>query len=546
MVKIEYDEEVVERNLQETTTTMDWTPFPVGFGVLLNERYQFPLNMALARMKLDTSRQLFVDNHVIGHMQGLVRETHSTREHPENPVFAPYRNYPAYICPDPEHGYRLYYHGGGFIVRVAYSRDGIEWEMPHLNLMDVSPEGNVDGPNNVVMIGEMHGLLYEPDDPDPDRRWKAIIRPGRYQPYRHTAWPYLRLSEGMGTEGTPFELHTSPDGFRWRFEAETSFWKGPSGAWEAPDYLPVAGGDVLRVRWDPVLKKYIGNTKHRIGPDYRLSPVMQSARAVGQMESDDLIHWSPPRIYAYPDGEDTRQQRNAMHGIYEADGYPYESMWFSNFSMTNYIPARKEDVYEKNLMPTRPYIKRNWMRKAASRDGRHWYYFGDRKPFIPLGPDGSWKSGYIRAANLVTTGGPIVKGDELWYYYRGATIDGPKDTWQSATGIAILRRDGFASLNADHEGGIVITRPFVFEGRGMLHVNAQTSAGGSIRASVVDEDTAKPLTDFTEDDSATFTGDSTCAPLRWRHRDSLAELKKRYVRLAFHLKNARLYSFWVE
>jgi hypothetical protein len=80
----------------------------------------------------------------------------------------------------------------------------------------------------------------------------------------------------------------------------------------------------------------------------------------------------------------------------------------------------------------------------------------------------------------------------------------------------------------------------------MLHVNAQTYAGGSIRASVVDEDTAKPLTDFTEDDSATFKGDSTCAPLRWRHRDSLAELKKRYVRLAFHLKNAKLFSFWVE
>ena len=132
-VKIEYDEEAVERNLQETTTTMDWTPFPVGFGVLLNERYQFPLNMALARMKLDTSRQLFVDNHVIGHMQGLVRETHSTREHPGNPVFAPYRNYPAYVCPDPEHGYRLYYHGGGFIVRVAYSRDGLTGRCPISN-----------------------------------------------------------------------------------------------------------------------------------------------------------------------------------------------------------------------------------------------------------------------------------------------------------------------------------------------------------------------------------------------------------------------------
>lgn len=92
----------------------------------------------------------------------------------------------------------------------------------------------------------------------------------------------------------------------------------------------------------------------------------------------------------------------------------------------------------------------------------------------------------------------------------------------------------------------MITRPFVFEGRGMLHVNAQTSAAGSIRASVVDEDTAELLTGFTEDEGATFTGDSTRAHLRWRHRDSLAEFKDRYIRLTFHLKDAKLYSFWVE
>ena len=41
--------------------------------------------------------------------------------------------------------------------------------------------------------------------------------------------------------------------------------------------------------------------------------------------NDDLIHWSAPRIIAYPDGKDTDQPKNGMHGIYEADGYPYEA-----------------------------------------------------------------------------------------------------------------------------------------------------------------------------------------------------------------------------
>ena len=226
-----------------------------------------------------------------------------------------------------------------------------------------------------------------------------------------------------------------------------------------------------------------------------------------------------------------------MQGIYEADGYPYESMWLNNFSMSTVTPATKEEMRERNL--TRQYIKCNWIRLTASRDGRHWYYFGDRKPFIPLRPEGNWKQGkpqYLRAVNLATTGGPIIKDDELWYYYRGG----------GATGIAILRRDGFASLNADEDPGLVFTRPFVFEGQGRLHVNAEVSAGGYVRVAVVDEDTAEELGGFGERDSVGFTEDSTSAPLRWREHESLGQFKDRYLRLAFHLRSAKLYSFWVE
>ncbi len=540
---VEFDDQVVQRTWNEAEAPMDWSPFPVGYGILLNERYQFPMDMALARMKLDASRQLFVDDHLIGHMEGLARETHPTRDHPGNPIFAPYKHYGHYICPDPEHGYRLYYNAGNWSLRVAHSEDGIDWTLPELNVVD-GFDG--PGPNNAVGDGELHGLFFEPDDPNPDRRWKAILRPPKGT-MRHTRWPFLRLPPGSeNAMGVPYELHVSPDGYRWKFEAETNHWKGPTGGYDAPDHRPLGGGDVFRVRWDPKLGTYVCNTKHVIGPDYRMTPVIGGARVVGQRESDDLVHWSALRIYAYPDGEDAKAPLNGMLGIYEADGYPYESMWFNNFSMSTYTPASKHQIRERNLMPTRPYLKRNWIRKAASRDGRHWYYFGDRKPFIPLGPDGSWKPGYVRAINLATTGGPIVKDDELWYYYRGMSIDGPKNTWDSATGIAILRRDGFASLNADDDGGLVITRPLVFEGEGKLHVNAEVANNGYLRASVVDEDTAEPLNGFGEDDAVVITADSTRAPVNWRERDSLSEFKDRYVRLGFHLKNAKLYSFWVE
>ena len=546
-VKVEFDDQVVERRWSDANEKMDWTPFPIGYGILLNERYQFPMDMALVRAKLDSKRQLFVDNHMIAHMQGVLRETHATKDHPANPILAPYNHYPQHMCPDPEHGYRLYYNSGGFLLHVAYSQDGVNWELPDLNVFDL---GSIDaerfpgGPNNVVGTGKLHGLFFEPDDPDPDRRWKAIL--GQCGPERpkHRRWPYLP-DEVLGS-GIPCELHVSPDGYRWTFEAETSHRQGLYSDVDAPHRWPLGGGDVFRARWDPILEKYIGNTKHRIGPDHRFSPILHTARVVGQVESDDLIHWSAPRIFAYPDGEDAKTALNGMHGIYEADGYPYESMWLSNFSMSNYTPATKEQRIGMNLIPNRPYIKRNWLRLAASRDGRHWYYFGDRKPFIPLGDENSWKPGYLRMVNLATTCGPIVKDDELWYYYRGGSIDGPKRTWIYGTGLAVLRRDGFASLNADEDGGLVITRPFIFEGNGDLFVNADVGGDGELRVAVVDEDTAEELDHFGRDDGVAITGDVTRSAARWRQRDSLAELKGRYVRLAFHLRNAKLYSFWIE
>ncbi len=551
MAKVEFDEQFVDRDFSANEQTTDWTPFPLGYGILLNERYQFPVDMALARMKLDASRQLFVDNHVIAHMQGVTRRMHSAKDHPANPIFEPYAHYAMFICPDDEHGYRMYYNSRGNLLHVAYSRDGIAWDLPALNLVNDwgDPQRFPGGPNNVVGESELHGLFYEPHERDPDRRWKAIVK-GSAKPPRHQPWPYLPpATDGPARKaGTPYLLHVSPDGYRWRFESETNHWIGPSCDAVMPDQPALGGGDVFRARWDPKLGKYIGNTKHRIGPDYRLSPVFNAARVVGQVESDDLIHWSSPRIYAYPDTEDAKAPRKSMHGIYEADGFPYESMWFNCFSMSYYMPATEEDKKRDRLMTSRPYVKRNHIRLAASRDGRHWHYLGDRGPFINWGDAGSWKQSGIRMTNRATVGGPIVKQDELWFYYRGSTMVGAKAEWRLGTGLATLRRDGFASLDAGDEAGLVITRPFIFTGEGRLFVNARVQAGGELRAAVVEEDTAEPIEHFKIEDSVPFTGDATRHPMRWRQRDSLTPFReqKRYVRIAFHLRQAMLFAFWVE
>ena len=475
-VAVEVDDRNIQRPWDESDLVTDWSAFPRGYGILLNERLIFPEDLCLWRMKIDTTRQLFVDDHLIAHQRDLKREFHSPQDHPANPVLTHRRPdglstaWGTYVCPDEEHGYRMYYKGPGGLNYVANSTDGVNWDKPDLGVYDHSaePERFVGGPNNAISEGTMFGLLRETHDPDPRRQWKLVLMTPRGT---RVTWPYrdsppdtlLLPVPGLGqvhwprgqayddsqpARGTLMQILTSADGLRWTCRKDTALLKGPA-LFQAPYHHPIGISDMVRIRWDPKLKTYVGNVKYFIGPDLRVTPACHTGRVVAMCESDDLIHWSSPRVYGYPDGEDTKQP--GMWGIYEADGFPYESMWLNFLCTAWYHPASREERRKRDLMPTRPFMKRNRIRLAGSRDGRHWYYLGDRRPFLDLGPEGSWKPHNLRMANRDTVGGPLLKDDQLWFYYKGQNIDGFKGTWQQKTGLAILRRDGFASLNAGEE-----------------------------------------------------------------------------------------------
>lgn len=78
----------------------------------------------------------------------------------------------------------------------AASTDGIHWSKPALNIY----EWQGSKANNILGAEmEMFGLLHEPEDPHPDRRYKAMMTTrGGYDVYK-----------GI------FNLTTSPDGLRW-------------------------------------------------------------------------------------------------------------------------------------------------------------------------------------------------------------------------------------------------------------------------------------------------------------------------------------------
>ena len=165
---------------------------------------------------------------------------------------------------------------------------------------------------------------------------------------------------------------------------------------------------------------------------------------------------------------------------------------------------------------------------------------------------GTWGKGYIHAAG----GGCLVVGDRLYFYYGAWSGQSPSLSGNmvgshdranamyagGSTGLAVLRRDGFASMDAGQSGGTLTTRPVTFQGR-YLFVNADTSHG-ELRVEVLgrNAETIEPLTAY---GCTPVSTDTAAQRVYWTAADDLSRLTEAPVRFRFHVTNGKLYSFWV-
>jgi hypothetical protein len=208
--------------------------------------------------------------------------------------------------------------------------------------------------------------------------------------------------------------------------------------------------------------------------------------------------------------------------LYNLDCVAYESILLGLFS----IWRGESKVHHKH----------NDICLGFSRDGFHWLR-PDRQPFI--GPDdneGSW-----RRANVQSAGGCcLVVGSSLYFYFS-ARAGRPEsgDPGVGSTGLAVLRRDGFASMTTENSGTLM-TRPLRFSGR-ELFVNASCR---ELRVEVLDRK-GRPVQGLSEDDCQAFRGDNTAARIVWRGKAALAHVAGTAVRLRFRLTDGELFSFWV-
>jgi hypothetical protein len=104
-----------------------------------------------------------------------------------------------------------------------------------------------------------------------------------------------------------------------------------------------------------------------------------------------------------------------------------------------------------------------------------------------------------------------------------------------------LRIDGFVSAYAPSQGGELVTKPLVFEGRELV-INLATSAAGSVRVELQSAD-GEPLEGFALEDCPEVFGDTLSHRVAWKGGADLGPLAGRPVRLRLELRDADVYAF---
>jgi hypothetical protein len=489
------------------------SPWP-PFRRRLEREIEFPpyLQKPPAVIPIDVGRQLFVDDFLIEE-SNLDRSYHSATYIEGNPVLAPATEWdrrdmgaaltgrPARptampfsdgVWFDPiDRRFKIWYTAGyGRVTCYAESADGLEWLRPPL---DVIPGTNIV----LEEVRDSSTVWLDLDEPNPRLRYKMVLF---LQNIRH------------------LRQFTSPDGLHWT----------PAG-------LAGPSGDRTTLFYNPFRKMWVYSLRdHRDHESY----LGRHRRYVESRNFCSLTPWTSDEAVAWVAADNLDRPRVDIGfnpQLYNLDCVAYESLMLGLFSMYYGDPSDRQ--------------KPNHIQVGFSRDGFHWAR-PSRDPFI----DVSERPGDWNWANVQSAGGCcLVVGDRLYFYVSGrAGVRGTVSPGACSTGLATLRRDGFASLDAIADrlpriAGLapktraVTTRPVRFTGK-HLFVNAAIDRG-ELRAEVVDAD-GKIVEPFSAARCTPVTADSARAEVTWPGV-SIGDLAGQPVRFRFYLRDGRLYAFWV-
>ena len=490
-------------------------------------------------------RQLFLDDHVVWRTHGIQRSLHQ----PERcgPVIRAdqYRgetNVASLSVPQWNSEKQLwewwYWADGrdGSVSRFVTSQDGLHWDEPSVGVY----EWQGDKKNNVAAPpgGEpLYHVIRDEEEENPEWRYKALFNSGPRKPA------------------------VSADGLNWTML----------------DVPAIPSQDTSHFTYDETTAQYVATVKQST----------KWGRSVWLSTCEEFGQFSEPKLILTTDEidwENCRQRRREIienpayitpavidHGDYIAELYmmsilPYEGIYIGLpliFNPFGAIPP-----------PHMNFSRINQTELAVSRDLQNWERVADRAVFLPVQP---WDGKTYDTNQVSACGRPVILEDEIWVYYIGNRLPGNREMYakhnanrelfrlnvdpgvfddSSALLLAKLPRDRFVSMDAEKVGWI-ITEPFIWKGE-ELFVNAD-ARWGEIHAEIMDPerlpenpqgsvgpDTLGAIRGFVTHRGETepMSGDHLRHRLNWK--EDARPPRDRPVQIRFIIRQARLYSFWIE
>lgn len=370
----------------------------------------------------------------------------------------------------------------------AESTDGIHWEKPSLGLYEY--HGSLDtnilfrqiGPEGARSRVHGTGVFKDPAAPQ-ESRYKAVSQ-GMFTGYD----PPYRVA-GM----------CSPDGLHWTRLSK-----------------PI--GDVFAD------SQYSGWRDATTGHYVLLGRVSGNGRAIGRAASAAFENFPPLSLVFQADAEvfpDTDLYNPA------ALPYPHADRVYFMFPSLYHHGTDTLDIH-----------------LAVSRNGVHWSWPEQGKPYISLGAAGNFDSG-----SLYMGQGMIRSGNELWMYYSGSPLkhnEAELDALVLPQNRRLFSRvicpvDRFVSADAGEVEGSFTTPPLKFLGA-KLNLNVKTGAAGEVRAGLQDA-SGRQIPGYGLQDCVPITGDAMAKTVTWTGGADLSAHNDIPVRLVVKMKNASLYAF---
>ena len=471
----------------------------------------FYLNSKPEVIKIEVGRQLFVDDFLIS-SSTLQRKFHYPEYYSGNPVLSPDKDWEkqgangGFAAPfsdgvwydETDGKFKMWYMAGGGtyatsgagITCYAESNDGINWIKPSLNLIQGT---------NIVRRGSVRDastVWLDKQETNPSYRFKMFEVAGGAG-----KWQYHYLTS---SDGKAWRDNSTPSD---KIADRSTVYKNPFRnvwVWSMRHNVRVNSGDPYTVR----ARDYMENA----------DPVAGNKVAKADLSAFWFGPW--PNEQKHP----VYKNNDGSPGIYNQDATPYESIMLGLFSVWQ---GPENDVCNKDGV-----IKRNQIMLGYSRDGYSWTR-DDMNPFLAVDDNlAAWNNGNLQSV----VGSPLIVNDKLYFYLSGRKLVNGSEV--VTTGLATLRRDGFASMSGSGE---LVTEKLTFKGE-YFFVNA--CVNGNLKVEILDS-TGKVIEGFSKDDCTAISGDRVNTMVTWKNNVTLKSLEGKVIKVKFYMTDGDLYSFWI-